>query len=83
VFFALFVIIEITKLQNKGVGKRIWEFVEQEYPDTRKWCTETAGFSRRNHNFYVNKIGFHVVRIEDPMEEEGRSFILEKEYQVS
>lgn len=68
-----------TSLQNKGVGRTIWEFAEQEYPDTIKWCTETPGFSRRNHNFYVNKLGFHVVSIKDPLSEEDRSFILEKE----
>ncbi len=67
-----------TKLQNKGVGRTIWEFVEKEYPDTRKWCTETPGFSRRNHNFYVNKLGFHVVSIKNPMDAEESSFILEK-----
>ena len=67
-----------TRLQNKGIGQLIWEFVEREYPDTKKWCTETPGFSRRNHNFYVNKLGFHVVRIEKPMDLEESSFILEK-----
>ena len=67
-----------TRLQNKGVGQLIWEFVEREYPDTKKWCTETPGFSRRNHNFYVNKLGFHVVRIEKPMDPEESSYILEK-----
>ncbi len=72
-----------TELQNKGVGRKIWEFVEKEYPDTKKWCTETSGFSRRNHNFYVNKLGFHVVGIEDPMDVEGSSFILEKDFRIS
>ncbi len=68
-----------TELQNRGIGRTIWEFVEKEYPDTKKWCTETPGFSRRNHNFYVNKLGFHVIRIENPMDVEESSFILEKE----
>ncbi len=64
--------------QNKGTGKRVWDFIEQEYPDTVKWCTETAAFSRRNHHFYVNKCGFHVVRIENPMDFKEGSYILEK-----
>lgn len=68
-----------TALQNKGIGKKIWEFIEKEYPDTIKWCTETPGFSRRNHNFYVNKCGFHVVKIERPMDKYESSYILEKE----
>ena len=68
-----------TSLQNKGIGKKILEFIEKEYPDTIKWCTETPGFSRRNHNFYVNKCGFHVVKIEKPMDKYESSYILEKE----
>jgi hypothetical protein len=72
-----------TGLQNRGIGRTIWEFVEKEYPDTRKWCTETPGFSRRNHNFYVNKLGFHVIRIENPMDAKESSFILEKICRVS
>lgn len=72
------VIFVDTDLQNQGIGKTIWEFVEREYPDTRKWCTETPIFSRRNHNFYVNKLKFHVVEIKDPKDWEEGSFILEK-----
>lgn len=68
-----------TSVQNKGIGKKIWGFIEQEYPETVKWRTETPGFSRRNHNFYVNKCGFHVVKIENPMDKYNSSYILEKE----
>lgn len=64
--------------QNNGTGKIVWEFIEQEYPETVKWCTETAAFSRRNHHFYVNKCGFHVVRIEEPMDIREGNYILEK-----
>ena len=67
-----------TELQNQGLGKTIWEAVEQEYPDTIRWCTETPIFSRRNHNFYVNRLGFHVVRIDQPKDPREGSFILEK-----
>ena len=72
-----------TGLQNRGIGRTIWEFVEREYPDTKKWSTETPSFSRRNHNFYVNKLGFHVVRIENPMDVREGSYILEKYGKVS
>ncbi|MBU3134844.1 GNAT family N-acetyltransferase [Clostridium gasigenes] len=66
-------------LQNKGIGKRVWRFIEEEYPNTIKWCTDTPGFSKRNHNFYVNKCGFHIVRIENPMDKYKCSYIMEKE----
>ncbi len=65
-------------LQNRGIGQLIWEFVEKEYPNTKKWYTETAGFSRRNHNFYVNKLGFHVIRIENPKDTVDSSYKMEK-----
>ena len=41
--------------------------------------TETPGFSRRNHQFYINKCGFKVVKITDPKDEEERQYIMEKE----
>lgn len=65
-------------LENKGVGKTVWDFIENEYPKTKVWRTETAIFSRRNHNFYVNKCGFHVIKIENPRDLEEGSFTLEK-----
>ena len=64
--------------ENKGFGKKIWSFIEQEYPDTKVWRTETPIFSHRNHNFYVNKCGFQVVKIKNPKNLEEGSFILEK-----
>ncbi len=65
-------------VQNKGMGKRIWEFIEKEYPATKKWRTETPSFSRRNHNFYVNKCGFHVVHIDNPKDPMEGSYQFEK-----
>lgn len=69
-----------TTVQSKGIGKKIWDFVEQEYPDTIMWKTETPGYSIRNHNFYVNKCGFHIVKIKNPMDKYECSYILEKNY---
>lgn len=57
---------------------KIREFIEKEYPDTAIWRTDTPGFSRRNHHFYVNKCGFHVVKIEKPMDKYEISYVLEK-----
>lgn len=65
-------------LVNKGIGKRVWDFIESEYPSTKVWKTETPIFSHRNHNFYVNKCGFHIIKIENPRDLEEGSFILEK-----
>lgn len=65
-------------IQSKGIGMKIWNFIEQEYPETMKWCTETPGFSTRNHNFYVNKCGFHIVKINNPKDKYESSYILEK-----
>lgn len=65
-------------LENKGLGKMIWDFVEHEYPNTKAWRTETPIFSHRNHNFYVNKCGFHIIKIENPKDLKEGMFILEK-----
>ncbi|MDR3085897.1 MAG: GNAT family N-acetyltransferase [Christensenellaceae bacterium] len=63
---------------DKGLGTIIWHFVEQKYADARIWRTETPGFSKRNHHFYINKCGFNVVRIDNPKDRYEESYILEK-----
>lgn len=63
---------------SRGIGAATWAHIEREYPDARLWRTETPLFARRNLHFYVNKCGFHVVRIEDPRDLENGSYILEK-----
>lgn len=64
--------------EDSGYGSLVWKKIEAMYPDAVKWRTETPGFSRRNHNFYVNKCGFHVVHIDNPKDIEECQFILEK-----
>lgn len=64
--------------EDEGVGTKVWSKIESMYPNTRVWNTETPIFSRRNHNFYVNKCGFHVVEIKNPKDLEEGSFILRK-----
>lgn len=64
--------------QDKGYGTIIWEYIELKYPKTKKWITDTPGFSKRNHNFYVNKCGFKVIRIENPKDKFEESYTLEK-----
>lgn len=67
-----------TALQDKGLGTIVWKFIESEYPKTIIWRTDTPGFSKRNHNFYVNKCGFKIVKIENPGNKYEESYILEK-----
>jgi GNAT superfamily N-acetyltransferase len=65
--------------QDQGIGSSVWRFIEHRYPETRVWRTETPGFSKRNHHFYVNKCGFKIVKIEHPGDRYEESYIMEKE----
>lgn len=65
-------------LQDKGLGTTVWRFIETEHPDTVIWRTETPGFSKRNHHFYVNKCGFKIVRIDNPGDRYKESYFMEK-----
>lgn len=64
--------------QNMGLGLKIWNIIENEYPDTILWQTETPGFSKRNHHFYVNKCGFRIIKIANPMSQHEESYVMEK-----
>lgn len=66
------------EFENQGIGVQVWNLIEQRYPETKVWTTETPIFSRRNHNFYINKCGFHLVKILNPQDTNEGSFILEK-----
>lgn len=65
--------------ENKGIGTMVWRKIEEMFPDTIAWSTETPIYSRRNHNFYINKCGFHCIKIEDPKNIEEGQFIFRKE----
>jgi len=64
--------------QDKGIGLEIWKKIESMYPNTIIWRTATPGFSKRNHNFYVNKCGFKIVKIEKPKDPLEESYFMEK-----
>ena len=66
---------------NTGCGAIIWEFIEKTYPETKKWKTETPGYSKRNHYFYINKCGFRLVRIDNSENKQEEVYFLEKEYE--
>ncbi|WP_438431787.1 GNAT family N-acetyltransferase [Gorillibacterium sp. sgz500922] len=70
-------------LQDQGIGTLVWEFLLQRYPEAQIWRTDTPGFSKRNHHFYVNKCGFHIVQIHHPGDRLEESYILEKRMTVS
>jgi GNAT superfamily N-acetyltransferase len=57
--------------QDRGVGERIWQFIEEEHPQTKSWRLGTPTWATKNHHFYV-KCGFEKVD-SDPLipEEEG------------
>ncbi|BCN29112.1 GNAT family N-acetyltransferase [Anaeromicropila herbilytica] len=67
-----------SNVENKGIGTKVWKRIEEMYPDTIAWNTETPIFSRRNHNFYINKCGFHCIRIDKPKDMDEGQFILRK-----
>ncbi len=66
-------------MQNKGIGCEIWGAIERRYPDTKKWIAETPGFSKRNHNFYINKCGFYLVEVLEPGDIDKETYVLHKD----
>ena len=47
--------------QSRGLGFRIWQSIEQKYPDTLVLRLVTPYYEKRNIHFYVNKCGFKIV----------------------
>lgn len=64
--------------ENQGFGTKVWNMIEEKYPDAKTWNTETPVFSSRNHNFYVNKCGFHIIKIENPKNRLEGQYIMQK-----
>ncbi len=46
---------------GRGLGKRAWQAIEAQYPQTKVWETHTPYFEKRNIHFYVNSCGFKIV----------------------
>jgi hypothetical protein len=67
-----------TNIQDKGIGLIIWKYIEQKFPETKVWRTETPGFSIRNHHFYVNKCGFKIYKIDNPKDKNESNYLMEK-----
>ncbi|BCJ93702.1 hypothetical protein acsn021_12710 [Anaerocolumna cellulosilytica] len=65
-------------LIGKGYGYTAWCFVEHTFPQITVWETETPAVSYRNHCFYINKCGFHVVAVDGGMDRYEAMFKLKK-----
>ena len=61
-----------------GIGTRVWAMIEEKYPETIKWKTETIWQSSYNHYFYVTKCGFHIVHIDNPLNNPEAQYHMEK-----
>jgi len=64
--------------QGMGIGTKIWRMVESAHPEARSWMTDTPGFAKRNHHFYVHKLGFEIARIENQGKQKEEIYIFEK-----
>ena len=65
--------------QNRGVGKRLWDFIESRYPKTKSWQLETPGFATKNHHFYET-CGFRKVAVKQAEGDlPGESWVYRKE----
>ena len=64
--------------QGRGIGTEIWRIAESAHPEARSWMTDTPGFAKRNHHFYVHKLGFEIVRIENQGKQKEEMYIFEK-----
>jgi GNAT superfamily N-acetyltransferase len=47
--------------QDRGVGTRMWQFIEATYPETKSWRLATPRWATKNHHFYEVKCGFQKV----------------------
>ncbi|MDD4136686.1 MAG: GNAT family N-acetyltransferase [Methanoregula sp.] len=56
---------------DKGIGYQAWLEIEKKYPQTKTWTTETPTFLMKNVTFYVNKCGFHIIRVNDPKKDDS------------
>ena len=47
---------------SKGIGQKAWKEIETIHSNVKIWETVTPCFEKRNIHFYVNKLGFHIVK---------------------
>lgn len=64
--------------QDQGVGKQIWTFIEETYPETTSWRLGTPTWAIKNHYFY-KKCGFEKVEDDPLIPSEDDTIIFRKE----
>lgn len=64
--------------QGKGIGQKAMREVENYFPNTKIWRLITPTEIVRNAVFYVNKCGYHIIRVDYEKEREQGMFIFEK-----
>lgn len=55
---------------SRGIGQKVWQMIEEKYPQTRVWETFTPYFEKRNIHFYVNRCNFQIVEFFNPRHKE-------------
>lgn len=66
-------------LIDNGIGYKAWLEIEKRYPQTKTWNTVTPTCLMRNVFFYVNKCGFHIIKVDIEDEKKGESmFVFQK-----
>lgn len=65
-------------MHNQGLGYEAWKIIEQEYSKKCGWTLKTPTCLMNNICFYVNKCGFHIVKVEDVGADGIGMFVFEK-----
>ncbi len=69
---------------GKGIGSRALKLVEDFFPDTKLWRLLTPTLVMKNVVFYVNKCGYHIVKVKDfDRNTNFGMYVFEKEYKTS
>jgi len=48
-------------VQDRGIGTRLWRYIEKQYPQAKNWRLATPVWAKKNHYFYEHKCGFQRV----------------------
>lgn len=65
-------------VHNQGLGYEAWKIIERDYSKKCGWMLKTPTCLMSNICFYVNKCGFHIVKVEDVGADGIGMFIFEK-----
>lgn len=65
--------------QDRGVGQRLWRYIESRYPDAKSWRLGTPAWAAKNHYFY-EACGFTRVESDPLIPPEEDVLIYRKEF---